>query len=93
MKTPPTLVPHWWRRGLEDGKHCEAKRRERWFQDYAIAAESNLSEAGLLPLGSEGVFHFWFRRAFRIGYDNARLQREREKKYWPRKRKRAKLGK
>jgi len=92
-KNPPSLVPHWWRRGLEDGSHCEAKRRERWFSEYALAAESDFSSAGLLPIGLEGPFSVLYRRAFRLGYDNAKLKRERDKKFWPRSRKRAKLGK
>lgn len=93
MKSPPSLVPHWWRRALDDGKHCENKRRERWFTDYFAAAESDLSAAGLIPPGSEGPFWLLYRRGFRLGYDNARLLRERENAFLPRYRKRAKLGK
>lgn len=93
MKLPPSLVPHWWRRGLDDGKHCENKRRERWYTDYATAAESDLSNAGLLPVGLEGPFWLLYRRAFRLGYDNARLQREREKVWLRKPKKRAKLAK
>jgi hypothetical protein len=86
-------VPHWWRRALEDGSHCEAKRRERWFIDYSAAAESDLSSAGLLPVELIGPFTVLYRRGFRLGYDNAKLKRERDQKYWPKRRKRAKLGK
>lgn len=90
MKQPPPLVPHWWRRALDDGKHCENKRRERWFSDYAIAAEEDLSNAGLLPVELIGPFTLLYRRGFRLGYDNARLLRERD---LPRFKKRAKLRK
>lgn len=93
MKTPPSLVPHWWRRALDDGRHCENKRRERWFSDYAEAAESNFLESGLLPVELVGPFTVLYRRGFRLGYDNARLQREREKTILPRFKKRRKLAK
>lgn len=93
MKTPPPLVPHWWRRALDDGKHCENKRRERWFIDYASAAESDLVNSGLLPVELIGPFTLLYRRGFRLGYDNAALLRERDKAFLPRRRKHAKLAK
>lgn len=93
MKPPPSLVPHWWRRGLEDGRHCENRRRERWFQDYLESAESNFRESWLLPVELIGPFTVLYRRAFRLGYDNALLQREREKTFLPRFKKRRKLAK
>lgn len=92
MKTPPSLVPHWWRRALEDGKHCENKRRERWFSDYLEAAESDLEAAGLIPESLSGPFQFLYRRGFRLGYDNATLLRARDGTWLPRKKKRAKLA-
>ncbi len=92
-KPPPTFVPHWWRRALDDGRHCENKRRERWFGDYALAAETDLSNAGLLPDELIGPFTLLYRRGFRLGYDNASLQRQRDKAFLPRRRKRAKLSK
>lgn len=94
MSSPPkTYVPLWWRRALDDGAHCESKRRERWFHEYLEEAESALESAGLIPERLRGAFLFWYRRGFRLGYDNARLLRSREKAFLPRKRKRAKLGK
>lgn len=93
MKPPPSLVPHWWRRALDDGRHCENKRRERWFSDYAIAAESDFSDSGLLPVELVGAFTLLYRRGFRLGYDNARLLRERDKVWLRKPKKRAKLGK
>lgn len=93
-KPPPkSLVPHWWRRALDDGGHCENKRRERWFTDYFKAAEIDLAEAGFLPERLRGPFWVLYRRGFRLGYDNAALLREREKAFLPRRRKRAKLAK
>lgn len=91
MKPAAPLVPHWWRRALDDGSHCEAKRRERWFSDYLEAAESDLSGAGLLPVELIGPFTVLYRRGFRLGYDNARLKRERDKAFLPRFKRRAKL--
>jgi hypothetical protein len=91
MKTPPSLVPHWWRRALEDGEHCENKRRERWYSDYAEAAERDLEAAGLIPEEKRGAFWLLYRRGFRLGYDNAALKRERDKAFLPRPKKRAKL--
>ncbi len=94
-KTPPekSYVPIWWRRALEDGAHCEAKRRERYFHEYLIDAEDSLNSAGLIPVELRGVFLFWYRRGFRVGYDNAALKRERDKAFLPRWRKKRKLGK
>ena len=93
--SPPvkTYVPHWWRRALDDGKHCENKRRERYFSEYAEAAWSDLESAGLLPDRLQGPFRLLYRRGFRLGYDNAALLREREKTSLPRWKKRAKLAK
>ncbi len=93
MKQAPSLVPHWWRRALDDGRHCENKRRERWFSDYAEQAETDLSGAGLLPVELIGPFTVLYRKGFRLGYDNARLQRERDKTSLPRFKKRRKLAK
>jgi hypothetical protein len=92
-KSPPSLVPHWWRRALDDGQHCERKRRERWFSDYAEQAETDLESAGLIPDGLHGPFMLLYRRGFRLGYDNAALLRERDKTFLSRRRKRAKLAK
>jgi len=90
---PKYYVPHWWRRALDDGRHCENKRRERWFNDYLEVAESDLEAAGLMPESLSGPFRLLYRRGFRLGYDNAALLRERDKAWLPRKKKRAKLGK
>jgi len=90
-KPPPkSYVPHWWRRALDDGAHCEAKRRERWFRDYFEEAEKSLSDTGLLPVELIGPFTVLYRRGFRLGYDNAALLRLRP---LPRFKKRAKLAK
>jgi len=91
MKPPPvkSYVTHWWRRALDDGKHCENKRRERWFSDYFAAAEESLSSAGLIPPGLEGPFWLLYRKGFRLGYDNAALERKRSLPY---RRRRRKLG-
>lgn len=77
MKPPPTYVKHWWARALDDGKHCENKRRERYFSDYLAAAESDFESAGLLPQELGGPFRLLYRRGFRLGYDNAVLFRKR----------------
>lgn len=88
-KAPPkSLVPHWWRRALDDGKHCESKRRERWFSDYLENAEESLTAAGLIPEGLDGPFRCLYRRGFRLGYDNAALLRAREGTWLSRKKKR-----
>lgn len=93
MKPPPSLVPHWWRRALDDGRHCENKRRERWFRDYLEEAEQSLSAAGLLPIELVGPFTCLYRRGFRLGYDNAALLRKQDRLYLRRPKKRAKLTK
>ena len=92
-KPPPkSYVPHWWRRALEDGRHCENKRRERYFVDYADDAERELTDAGLIPEGLDGPFRCLYRRGFRLGYDNAALLRKQDKQWLRRPKKRAKLG-
>lgn len=95
MSPPPKTcyVPLWWRRALEDGSHCEAKRRELYFHEYLAEARDAFESAGLLPSKLEGVFRFWYRRGFRLGYDNARLKRERDKVWLRKPKKRAKLAK
>lgn len=90
MKPPPSLVPHWWRRALDDGKHCEERRREKWFSEYLEESEKSFQESGLLPVELIGPFTLLYKRGFRLGYDNARLQRELG---LPRFKKRAKLAK
>ena len=93
-KPPPkSFVTHWWRRALDDGRHCEAKRRENYFHEYLDAAEDSLESAGLIPESLNGVFRFWYRRGFRLGYDNALLSRERGSHYLPRRKKRVILRK
>lgn len=90
---PKSYVPLWWKRALEDGKHCENKRRERYFHEYLEEAESALESAGLIPERLRGVFLFWYRRGFRLGYDNAAHRRRQERAFLPRRKKRAKLAK
>lgn len=92
-KPPPkqNYVPHWWRRALEDGKHCENKRRERFFTDYFNAAESDFASAGLLPEELAGPFWLLYRRGFRLGYDNAVEERKRASRFLPRRKKQRKL--
>ena len=87
-KAPPkSLVPHWWRRALQDGTHCENKRREKWFREYLEEAESDLEAAGLIPESFSGIFRLLYRRGFKLAYDNALLLRQREKTFLPRRRK------
>lgn len=74
----------WWRRALDDGKHCEQKRRERFFEDYLEAAT-----LALLPGELDGPFRLLYRMGFRLGYDNAREYRARADKFFPRPKKRA----
>ncbi len=94
MALPPkTYVPLWWRRALDDGAHCESRRRERYFHEYLEDAESALESAGLIPERLRGVFLFWYRRGFRLGYDNAAQLRAREKVWLRKPKKRAKLAK
>lgn len=94
MPAPPkSIVPLWWRRALDDGRNCENTRRERWFTDYFNTAESELTSAGLIPPGLEGPFWLLYRKGFRLGYDNALLERKRARHFLPRKRRRDKLGK
>lgn len=89
-QTPPkSLVPLWWRRALDDGKHCENKRRERWYSDYAEEAERDLEAAGLIPESLLGAFWILYRRGFRLGYDNALQARKRDKAFLSRRKKRA----
>jgi len=76
---PKSYAIHWWSAGLKDGKHCESKRRERYYHEYLADAESLLRELGLLPFELEGPFRELYRRGFRLGYDNASQQRERDK--------------
>ena len=90
---PKCYVPYWWRRALDDGKHCENKRREHYFHEYIRDAHDALKSAGLVPQTLSGVFRFWYRRGFRLGYDNAVELRKAERRFLPRKKKRAKLGK
>jgi hypothetical protein len=95
MSRPPpkSYVTHWWRRALSDGAHCESKRRESYFHEYLEAAEESLQSAGLVPESLRGVFRFWYRRGFRIGYDNALLLRERGRGTLSRRKKRVILRK
>jgi hypothetical protein len=90
---PKSYASHWWALGLKDGKHCENKRREKFFSEYLEDAERFFRESGLLPETLEGPFRELYRRGFRLGYDNAAQQRERDKLFLPRPKKRAKLGK
>ena len=76
-KPPPSYVPYWWRRALDDGQHCENKRRERYFSDYLADAERDFEGAGLLPEELGGPFRLLYRRGFRLGYDNAAHMRAR----------------
>lgn len=93
MKSPPkSFAPHWWRRALEDGRHCENKRRERFFSEYYAAAESELKAAGLIPDELLGPFWLLYRRGFRSGYDYAVSERARDKAFLSRRRKYRKLG-
>ncbi len=78
----------WWRRALLDGKECERKRHERYFEEYLEAA--NLA---LLPGELDGPFRLLYRMGFRLGYDNSKTLRERENTFLPRPKKRATLGK
>lgn len=97
VKAPPkSYSPHWWSLALRDGKHCENKRRERYYHEYLEAAIEALESAGLLPESLQGPFRVLYSRGFRLGYDNAALFRARS---MPAKRsgllrrgKRAKLG-
>ena len=90
MSKPPPMsyVPHWWRRALDDGRHCENKRRERFFEEYLEAASESLQSAGLIPERLAGPFRCIYRRGFRLGYDNAAQLRQREKAWLPRRKKR-----
>lgn len=95
MSRPPpkNYVPTWWKLALDDGKHCENKRRERYFVDYLEDAIRALESAGMLPVELQGPFRMLYRRGFRLGYDNAALMRTRNGPFLSRARKRAKLGK
>ena len=73
----------WWTRALADGKHCEQKRRERFFEEYLEQATR-----ALLPGELDGPFRLLYRVGFRLGYDNARRYRENANKFLPRPRKR-----
>lgn len=92
-KAPKSYATHWWAAGLRDGKHCEQKRREKYYHEYLEDAQALLTELGLIPIELSGPFELLYRQAFRLGYDNARLQRERDKLFLPRPRSRAKLAK
>jgi len=72
-----SYVPHWWSLALSDGKHCENKRRERYYHEYLESAIGSLESAGLLPEALQGPFRLLYRRGFRLGYDNAALLRAR----------------
>ena len=62
----------WWQRALVDGKHCEQKRRERYYEEYLAQAEQSL-----LPGPLSGPFSLLYRMGFRLGYDNSKEARER----------------
>lgn len=92
IKPPPSYVPTWWKLALEHGKHCENKRRERYFSEYLEDAIRALESMGMLPVELQGPFTVIYRKGFRLGYDNAALSRKRHKPFLSRSRKRAKLG-
>jgi hypothetical protein len=89
---PKSYAHHWWSAGLKDGKYCEQKRREKYYHEYLEDARALLTELGLIPIELTGPFEELYRRGFRLGYDNAVQQRERDKTFLPYRRKRAKLG-
>ena len=90
---PKSYALHWWRLGLRDGTHCERKRREKYYHEYLEDAERVLTELGLLSESLSGPFRELYRRGFRLGYDNASLQRERDKLFLTKPRRRGKLAK
>lgn len=77
----------WWKRGVDDGAECLRKRRALYFEEYREAAMLALN-----PGEDYGVCSYIYTRAFRVGYDNAKLKRELDKGYWKRPKKRGSLG-
>lgn len=86
--TTRSRAPDWWKRALLDGKDCERKRRERYYQEYLEDAT-----LALLPGELDGPFRLLYRMGFRLGYDNAKAARARENTFLPRPKRHAKLAK